>query len=898
MSAAAFGLVMRTVCLVVAVWTAAVVHAQTTFTWDGGGGDNLWSNGTNWIGDTAPTRNSSTFLNFAGTTRTSPVNNAADWQQIAGMTFASGASGFRIEGNPIGFANANGEQVINQNAVTTQEINAVFSFGATQDSRINLNAGDLLLTAPNMYIDSAQPAFRSLTIAGTDATRRTVTVAGNLNKSYDNNDPDLFISNNKRVLVTGSLTFGTGNDTSVFIHDGVLQFSGAGGMTGGRVAVGDTSGTASASLWLDTAGSTFGQQLNVRNGSSGRRIVGGLNTSGTVTFSSEFVLGDTSLDLAAATGGTANFTGARNLNASLFVNRSDPTAYGGTVILSNTTSSNSHTALEGGTLQFSDFNQLGTSHFEFNAGSGDSGTLRYTGGSTTTTKTLWIDNTGITRAAIDVTQAGTTLTWNPGDGNVNQNLTKVGGGTLNFGTNRITGSATVGVAAGTLIVTGSNSYSGGTMVTGGTLQVAASGTSFGGSAAGLGTGTVSIAVGGQVSYWLSDGNPRTVANPFSLSGGTLFTTDGSNTYSGQVTLASGSSTIASQYEDTITLSGGRVGAGNLLFTQTGNSGGSAAPTFVLSGTGANTGTVRVSGSSGGGFTKLQLANVNALQAATLDLATGDVGTVEFTAAGTNTYALGGLQGTRNLAIGVQSLTVGGNGQSTAFSGNLSGSGALTKLGAGNLQLSGANTFTGLTSVSAGGLRLNGSIAGSLSVASIASLSGTGTVGGNATVTGTHSPGNSPGVQTFNGNLTYLAGAVVNWELIANTSGSAGVNYDQVVIPTGNLTFSGSTTLALSFNGAGSTVNWSDAFWNVNRAWIVYDLSGGTTTSLSNLALGGSLLDSQSVALVPSTRGYFETSLAGQDVLLSFVAVPEPSTYILLAAGGGLIAALRTRRRRQ
>jgi autotransporter-associated beta strand protein len=285
-----------------------------------------------------------------------------------------------------------------------------------------------------------------------------------------------------------------------------------------------------------------------------------------------------------------------------------------------------------------------------------------------------------------------------------------------------------------------------------------------------------------------------------------------------------------------------------------------------------------------------------------------IGVVTFT--GSNSYSGGTLVQNSGLigdtmsvqgAIANEATVEFAQATSGTYSGLMSGTGTVTKSGAGILAVTAANTYTGLTSVNDGGLNLNGSIAGGLDVAAIAALSGTGTVGGNATIAGTHSPGNSPGVQTFNGNLTYEAGALVNWELIANTTGSAGVNYDQIIMPTGNLTFSGSTTLALSFSGDGSTVNWSDSFWNVNRSWMIYDLSSGSVNNPSNLIVGGSLLDSQGASLSPTGRGFFTTSLSGQDVMLNFVAVPEPTTIALtgvaaLALGAGAIR--RARKARQ
>ncbi len=274
-----------------------------------------------------------------------------------------------------------------------------------------------------------------------------------------------------------------------------------------------------------------------------------------------------------------------------------------------------------------------------------------------------------------------------------------------------------------------------------------------------------------------------------------------------------------------------------------------------------------------------------------DLAALTVNAGRLSVGGSDTVgSLAGSGGTVVLASAAR-LTAGGANTSTSYAGAISGSGGFTKLGSGTFTLGGVNTYTGSTSVVGGGLNLAGSIAGSLSVASVARLTGTGTAGGNALIAGIHSPGNSPGAQTFNADLTYEGGAIVNWELIANTTAAAGTNYDQIIMPAGNLTFSGSTTLALSFDAAGSAVDWSDAFWNVNRSWMIYDLSGGTTTSLGNLTIGGSLLDSLGNPLSPTSRGSFTTSLSGQDVMLNFVAVPEPSmitiSLVAIVCGGWL-----------
>jgi autotransporter-associated beta strand protein len=263
---------------------------------------------------------------------------------------------------------------------------------------------------------------------------------------------------------------------------------------------------------------------------------------------------------------------------------------------------------------------------------------------------------------------------------------------------------------------------------------------------------------------------------------------------------------------------------------------------------------------------------------------------------------GTISGDLNMSNnGGTALTLDGSGNQTfsaAVTGTTTFAGSLIKEGVGTWTVDRSLYPTGGTTINQGRFNLTSTLGGNVYVAAGASLTGNGRILGDINLVGTHSPGNSPGIQSVGGNLTYSGGAsTVEWELEANAIGIRGTTYDGIDVG-GNLVFAGTTILVLDF---AVDVDWTNPFWSTDKlgtdGWLIYDVTG-LTTSFANLGLSASStwLDKDGVLLSTERAGAsFALYQDGSDIFLNYTAIPEPSAMALISLT--LLAFAFARRRR-
>jgi autotransporter-associated beta strand protein len=425
-------------------------------------------------------------------------------------------------------------------------------------------------------------------------------------------------------------------------------------------------------------------------------------------------------------------------------------------------------------------------------------------------------------------------------------LTKVGPATLTLGSSQNTSD---------------NTYGGTTTVSVGTLKLAkpgalgstANGTSVWNGATldlnGQAVGNENVTIAGAGIYYSGSGYTGAITNSSSTPA----------SLAGSVTLAAGGYVGGS---GTITLSG-QV-SGNYGLTKVGTN------TLILSGANSYTGVTTLNSGT------LQLGNSQALQNSTLDY--NYAGLLSFGSLAGSTF--GGLKGSQNLPLqnassAAVALSVGNNNADTAYSGVLSGSGSLTKIGTGTLALSGTNSaYSGVTTVNAGTLRLGNPLAlGTTAQNTVVNSGAALDLGGQAV-------GDEP--VTINGTGIGNSGALTNSNasVAASLSGALTLGSPSTIAGAGSITLTGplNANYDLTKLGSGTLAISGAQNWGGSASLLIGNTGGlapsGLDAPSGGLVLGGDVLGG-GPAVAPT--GLMLPSLGA--------TVPEPAGLAMLIGAG-------------
>ena len=785
-----------------------------------------------------------------------------------------------------------------------------------------------LNTTANWYNGTADVQWTDNSVAGTNAAIFSGCTAGTvtLNTSLS--------ASNLQFTTTGYTLSGSGTLTL-----------GAGGI--------DASGLSSGTTTIGNALSLSGGQQPWRIGSGGTLAINGTVTrsaGATVDFSSSGVTSTSlAVDASGILGGWATVNGVSGSGGDWVTNNSGTlAAYTGyTAVTGNQTgagasaqnwqnSGGAATLTANATIN--SLNQL--NDFTVNAGvtcTLGSGGLLMAGN----TSRWFLEGSATTSFLTSGASSGELDVYVPGGTDNNWTIWPI------IKDNGATPLVLVKNSSGLLKLGNMNTYTGGTIVNAGTLCSTA-GAEYGQGNAPLGIitpfgyGTITVN-NAQLQLGSNPGNAAgeyDYTNAINLNKGTIYERDGFHHSMGNLTIGAGGGTLGSTYDNKgdalnkgfakgLFVDGLLTGTGNLTVQDSGieivNGWDSSTVYLTSMGTAAQntySGNVTVNSWSSQGGSYLYLIGTNVLANATINVnGNNSAGSGRFGSpallfgSGTNLdgvgyVTIGGLSGNGSFPLAntkvVQSgsslgaglaLTVGNNNSNSAYSGVMSGAGSLTKIGSGTLTLSGANTYTGNTTINAGSLALSGSgsIANSTNISVVSgatldvsaisfTLGASQNLFGGSTVSGTVNTTSGSkiyagtdggyGTNAITGSLTLVSGALAYMDVSTSASGP-----NDLVTVAGTLTLN-NNVIHLKAPSTSSTLQTTDytLFTSLNPvsgsfAGISWDVAPVNASNFSIQTSGNTVKLHYSSSTAPTAGGTATpaTVLRSQTVLITVTA---------------------------